>query len=77
MLTIGYFSLIAIFSHIFFIFITWIALQSINFEIIIRKNHVREARLLVILLTIFIGSTVSNFVLDIIRWSQDLVYLFG
>lgn len=77
MITIGYFSLISLFSHIFFIYITWMALQSINFEIIIRKNHVREARLLVILLTIFIGSTVSNFVLDIIRWSQDLVYLFS
>ncbi|NLI67567.1 MAG: DUF1146 domain-containing protein [Bacilli bacterium] len=77
MLTIGYFSLISLFSHIFFIYVTWIAIQSVNFEVFIRKNHVREARLLIILLTIVIGSTVSNFVLDIIRWSQDLVYLFS
>lgn len=76
MLSIGFFSLIGMISHIFFIYITWIAIQSVNFDQIIRKNRVTEARVLIIFITIAIGTTVSRFVLDIIQWSQDLVYLF-
>lgn len=76
MITIGYFSLIGMLSHVFFIYITWVAIQSVNFDYFIRKNAVKEARLLIILLTIAIGTTVSRFVLDILQWSQDLIYLF-
>lgn len=49
---------------------------AVNVEPFIRKNHVTEARLLLILVTIAIGSSVSRFVLDIIQWSQNLQYLF-
>ncbi len=76
MMTIGYTAIISLVSHIFFIYVTWIAIQSINLDFFIRKNKVNEARLLLIILTIAIGTTVSNFVLDIIQWSQDLIYLF-
>jgi uncharacterized integral membrane protein (TIGR02327 family) len=76
MITIGYFSIIGMLSHIIFIYITWMAIQSVNFDFIIRKNKVTEARILIIFLTIAIGTTVSNFVLNIIQWSQDLIYLF-
>jgi len=49
---------------------------ALNVEFFIRKNHVTEARILLIFISIAIGSTVSRFVLDIIQWSQDLIYLF-
>jgi len=44
MITIGYFSLIGMLSHVFFIYITWVAIQSVNFDYFIRKNAVKEAR---------------------------------
>lgn len=76
MLSIGYFSLIGMISHVFFIYITWQAMLAINFEPLLRKNRVVEARIIIIFLTITIGTSVSRFVLDIIQWSQDLIYLF-
>jgi len=76
MISIGYMAVISMISHVLFIYITWVAVQSINVEFFIQKGKVREARLLMILITIAIGVTVSNFVLDLLNWSQDLLYLF-
>src|SRR5690625_1238356 len=76
MISIGYSAIISMVSHIIFIYITWIAIQAINIEFFVRKNRIVEARILIIFLTIAIGTTVSRFVLDIIQWSQDLIYLF-
>lgn len=76
MLSIGYFSLLGMLSHVLFIYITWLAMQGINFEPIIRKNRVVEGRIIIIFLTIVIGTNISRFVLDIVQWSQDLIYLF-
>ncbi len=75
-MTIGFYGLIGIMSHIIFIYITWTAMQGINFEPLVRNNKVKEARIIIIFIAIVVGAGVSNFVLDIIRWCQDLVYLF-
>ncbi|PWU67104.1 DUF1146 family protein [Gracilibacillus dipsosauri] len=68
--------LVSIISHLIFIVITWQVVQSLNFDELFRKNKVFEARILIIFLTIAIGSTVSNFFLDFLNWSQQLIYLF-
>ncbi|HLR66929.1 MAG TPA: DUF1146 family protein [Virgibacillus sp.] len=76
MISIGYMSIISMLSHVFFIYLTWQAVQSINIDYFIREGKVKEARVLMILVTIAVGTLVSNFILDIIQWSQDLIYLF-
>lgn len=76
MISIGYTAIIGMLSHIIFIYITWVAIQGLNFEYFVRKNRIIEARILIIFLTIAIGTSVSRFVLDIIQWSQDLIFLF-
>src|SRR5699024_8272810 len=76
MASIGINSVIGIISHIFFIAITWRLMLAVNFDVLIRKNRIGEARLLLIFLTIAIGTLVSNFVLDIIRWTLDITLLF-
>ncbi len=75
MQSIGYMALVSIFSHIFFIYLTWRVMVAINFEPLIRKGKVTEARILIFFLTITIGSAVSRFVLELIQWSQNLLYL--
>lgn len=72
----GFQALISIISHLIFIVITWWALQSLNFDQWFKKNHVIQARILIIFLTIIIGSAVSNFFLDYLTWSQQLPALF-
>ena len=76
MVSIGQYALIGIISHLFFIWLTWRFMLKLNFEPIVRKGGVTEARFFLLFLAIVIGSGVSNFVLDILQWSRDVLYLF-
>lgn len=69
-------ALISIIVHIFFIGITFWALQALNFEKLLKPNRVFQARLLMIILTIAIGSSISNFFLNYLLWSQQLPLMF-
>ncbi|WP_028784087.1 DUF1146 family protein [Thalassobacillus devorans] len=69
-------ALIGMISHLIFIIITWRVLQAIKVEGWIRRDHVFEVRVLMMLVTITIGTTVSNFFLDFLQWSQQLIHLF-
>lgn len=75
-LEFGQQALLSIVSHLFFIGISFYALQALNFDKLLRANRVFQARLLYILLTIVIGSSVSNFFLDYLNWAQLLQNLF-
>ncbi|WP_251554673.1 DUF1146 family protein [Neobacillus muris] len=71
----GQIALISILSHLLFIGISWWALQAIRLDKLLRPNHIFQARMLYILLSIVIGSSVSNFFLDYLQWSQQLPLL--
>ncbi len=74
--SIGQEALLGILSHIFFIAITFYALQAFMLEKIFKKNKVFQIQLIYILLSIAIGTTVSNFFLQVSNWSGKLPYLF-
>lgn len=77
MVSIGQTALISILLHIIFIYLTWkLIVAAVNVEPFFYKGAVKEARLLILFVTIVIGSGVSRFFLDILRWSQELIYLF-
>ncbi|WP_379970637.1 DUF1146 family protein [Ectobacillus sp. sgz5001026] len=69
-------ALISIISHLLFITITWWALQGIHFERLMKKGKVLQTKVLLVLLTIAIGTNVSNFFLDYLGYSKSLTYLF-
>lgn len=69
-------ALLSILSHLVFIGVAWWAIQALQIEKIIKKNHVVQARVLYIILSIVLGSTVSNFFLDYLLWSQQLPLMF-
>lgn len=76
MVSIGQIAVISILSHLVFIYLTWrIIVVTVNIDPLIRKGRVKEARILVLFITIVIGSGVSRFFLEILQWSQDLIYL--
>ncbi|HLR01220.1 MAG TPA: DUF1146 family protein [Virgibacillus sp.] len=75
MISIGLMSVISIVSHLFFICVTWYVLQAINLSAFMRKGHEKEIKILLLFITIAIGTSVSHFFLDILQWSQDLNYL--
>ncbi len=63
-------------SHLIFIVLAWKALEAVNIQSIFKKNREMESKILFIFLSIVIGTTVSNFFLDFIRWSGQLSYLW-
>lgn len=71
---LGQQAMLGILSHLFFIAITWWALQALNFEKLLRANKIMQARLLYILLTVTIGSAASNFFLDYLSWSLNMPF---
>jgi len=69
-------ALISIIVHIFFFAITFWSLQALNYEKLLKPNRVFQARLLMIILTLAIGSSISNFFLNYLLWSQQLPLIF-
>ncbi|MBJ3821901.1 DUF1146 domain-containing protein, partial [Salmonella enterica subsp. enterica serovar Typhimurium] len=53
------------------------ALLAVNIDPLIRKGKVIQARVLMIIITIAVGSTVSNFFLDYLYYSRQLQNLFS
>ncbi len=76
MVDLGSQALLSILSHLVFIALAWWALQALNFDKLLRANRVLQARVLYIMLSIVLGSAVSNFMLDYLLWSQRLPSLF-
>lgn len=74
--SLGMDAAVSIFSHIFFIGVTFYALQAFRMEQLFKKGRTFQIQLIYILLSIAIGSSVSNFILDITGWSRQLPYLF-
>ncbi|WP_391207514.1 DUF1146 family protein [Psychrobacillus sp. L4] len=70
-------AIIAILANVFFIGISFYALQAIMIEKVIKKKRVFQAQLFYILASILIGSTVANFFLNLTAWSNQLQYLFN
>lgn len=70
-------ALLGMVVHLSFITITWWALQALNFDRLLRSNKVLQARILFILLTIAIGSAVSNFFLDYLGFAKQIPYMFS
>ncbi|MEK3973893.1 DUF1146 family protein [Psychrobacillus sp. FSL K6-1267] len=69
-------AVIAILANIFFIGISFYTLQALMVDKFIKKNHVFQAQLFFILVSIMLGSTVANFFLNLTSWSNQLQYLF-
>lgn len=72
---IGQDAMLGIVSHIAFMVITWRILMGVNVDALIKKGKVFEARMLLIFLTIVIGTTVSNVFLQLVSWTKQLQYL--
>ncbi|ALC88730.1 hypothetical protein AM500_02115 [Bacillus sp. FJAT-18017] len=67
---------VGIFTHLIFIALAWWALQALNFDKLLRAGRVLQARILYIMLSIVIGSAVSNFFLDYLLLSRQLQHIF-
>ncbi|NSL52066.1 DUF1146 family protein [Calidifontibacillus erzurumensis] len=72
----GQLSLVSILVHLLFFAVTWWTLMGVRIDLLIKSGKTGHAKVLMILLTIAIGSSVSNFFLNYLVWAQQLKYLF-
>lgn len=73
---LGQEALISLIAHVFFIAVTFFALQALRLNQIVKQNRVFQVQLLYIFMSIALGSLVAQFFLLVSRWSQQLPYLF-
>lgn len=69
-------SAVSIVVHLLFFAITWWTLMGVRIDLLIKSGKTGHAKVLMILLTIAIGSIVSNFFLNYLLWSQQIRFLF-
>lgn len=75
--TMGVQAGIAIVSHLVFIAISFYALQAVRLDMIFHKGKTFQIQLMYIILSIVLGSALSNFFLDFTGFSKQLPYIFG
>lgn len=73
---IGLQAILGIVSHMFFILLTFWSLKGLRMENWLKKNHIGQARVLYLFLSIAIGYQVSSFFMEFILISQNLIFLF-
>ena len=73
---VGQQALFGIMAYIFFIGITFYALQAFRLEQLFKKGKVFQIQLIYILFSLAIGSSVADFFINFSNWSQQLPYFF-
>ncbi|MGX7024799.1 DUF1146 family protein [Vagococcus hydrophili] len=68
-------AIVRIFSHFIFIYLAFWALQSLRMDTIFKKGQQFEKQIKVfyLIVAIFIGYTVSNFFMEVMFLSRDLI----
>lgn len=75
MTTIAIQGIVNILIMLVVIVITWWALQSFKFDLFIKNPKGPQAKALLIILTIAIGSLVGNFLINYLEWASWIKYL--
>lgn len=58
---------IKVYFYVFFVMLSAYTLTGINFDSILKKNKIWEARFLVIILSLIMGYLLTNFVYDFLN----------
>ncbi len=61
---------VKIYFYVFFVMLSAYTLTGINFDAIMKKNKIIEARLLVVILSFIMGYLLANFVFDFLSLTK-------
>ena len=59
-----------VYFYVFFVMLSAYTLTGVNFDDIIKKNKIWEARILVVILSLVLGYLLTNFVFDFFNISK-------
>ncbi|NVY95645.1 DUF1146 domain-containing protein [Lactobacillus sp. DCY120] len=74
---LGIQNLLSIFSLIFFIWLAFLAIQSVNWDQILQAHSNRYGKLLIVLLAIALGYLVNSAFINLLQSCQGIRLLFG
>lgn len=69
-------AVIRIICHMMFIYVSFWAMQSIRIEQFFKAHQTSQVRLLIVLISIVIGFTVSSFFLEFLSLCRNLFTVF-
>lgn len=73
---IGFMGLLTLISHLFFMMVTYWSLQSLKTDHWFQKGRESHMQVFYILLSLAIGYACSQFVLDLVMHSRNMLLLF-
>lgn len=73
---LGQFAVAHIVMHVLCICVAYWALNAIRLDQFFKKGYPVQVQVVMIFLAITIGTGVSNFVMDLLKFSTQLEYLF-
>lgn len=71
------FALMHIILHILCIGLAFWVLQGVRIETLFNKGEIGRIRLVLIMLSILLGTSMSNFIMDIFRYTQEAALMFS
>jgi len=72
----GFEALIHVLSHFSFVYLTFWSLQSIKYDYFLKKTNVTKIRMILTLISVAIGYTVSTFFLESMKLIANFLLLF-
>lgn len=69
-------AIVNVLAYIIFIGISFYALQGLRIESLFKKGRTFQIQLFYVLMSIVIGSSVADFFINFLDWSQTIPYIF-
>ncbi|MFO3701587.1 DUF1146 family protein [Staphylococcus felis] len=74
---LGQFAVVHLILHVVCICIAYWALHAIRLEQLFKKGYQMQVQIMMIFSAVLIGTSVSNFLVDLLYFSTQIKYLFN
>ena len=72
---LGQFAVVHLVLHVICICVAYWALNALRLEQLFKKGHIRQIQFCMIFFAILLGTSVSNFIIDLMQYSTQVKYL--
>ncbi|GGI33713.1 MULTISPECIES: DUF1146 family protein [Staphylococcus] len=72
---IGQFAIVHLIMHVLCICIAYWCLNAVRLDQFFKKGYARQVQIAMIFVAILLGTSVSNFIVDLLQFSTQIQYL--
>ncbi|WP_085060562.1 DUF1146 family protein [Staphylococcus haemolyticus] len=73
---IGQFAIVHLILHVLCICVAYWALNSLKLDQFFKKGYATQVQVCLMFLAVLLGTTVSNFLIDLLQFSTQVKFLF-